>query len=219
MPITIEGTPFSTSAVKRTMSPKRLRPNSARKIPAPTPRGTPRMLARARMNADPTIAFAIPPPASPTGFGVCVRKAQLSDPTPRYTRQAKIANNGSSTRITVNTAAPVITWSVMRRRKAIGGTVCNAEIFVVSGIVVSSIRSRGLSAGHAPYQKPSQRIHHYRHQEQSQSNLDQGGEIYVARGLAEFIRQHTRHRISRREQRLRNLGTISDHHGHGHGLA
>jgi hypothetical protein len=31
------------------------------------------------MNAEPTMAFAIPPPASPTGFGVCVRKAQLID--------------------------------------------------------------------------------------------------------------------------------------------
>ena len=44
------------------------------------------MLAIPRMNTDPMIAFAMPPPGSPTGFGVCVRNAQLMEPTPRYTR-------------------------------------------------------------------------------------------------------------------------------------
>ena len=41
------------------------------------------MLAMPRMSTDPTIALAIPPPDSPTGLGVCVRKAQLIEPKPR----------------------------------------------------------------------------------------------------------------------------------------
>ena len=64
-------------------------------MPAPIPNGTPITLAMPRMNIDPTMALAMPPPASPTGFGVCVRKAQLIDPTPRINQVAENANNGS----------------------------------------------------------------------------------------------------------------------------
>ena len=31
---------------------------------------------------EPTIAFAIPPPVSPTGFGISVKKDRFSDVTP-----------------------------------------------------------------------------------------------------------------------------------------
>jgi hypothetical protein len=30
----------------------------------------------------PTMALAIPPPCSPTGFGMCVKKSRLSAPNP-----------------------------------------------------------------------------------------------------------------------------------------
>src|SRR5271157_3380146 len=134
-------------------------------MPAPTPSGTPMTLAKPRMKTDPTIAFAIPPPASPTGFGVWVRKAQLIDPTPRKTRYANIANNGTSTRMTVSTATPVITWLVIRRRKEIGGTVC-AEIFL------SGIGPRRLAASDRPDQQSGQSVDRDGYQEKGQTNLD-----------------------------------------------
>ena len=62
MPITIEGTPFSTSAVKRMALPSdcvRTRPD---RFPRPSPKGTPIKLAIPRMRAEPTMALAIPPP-------------------------------------------------------------------------------------------------------------------------------------------------------------
>ncbi len=42
--------------------------------------------AMPRIIVEPTMAFAMPPPASPTGRGVLVRKAQFIEPTPLYTR-------------------------------------------------------------------------------------------------------------------------------------
>ena len=153
------------------------------------------MLARARMSAEPTIALAIPPPASPTGFGVCVRNAQLIEPTPRYTRYVNIANNGSSTRKTVSMAAPVMTWSVMRRRKAIGGTVRSAVLSPVSGM-----GARRLAAGNCPDQQSRQGVHDNCHHEQSQADFDERREVDVAGGLAEFIRQHTGHGVTGRKQ-------------------
>jgi len=51
-------------------------------MPAPIPSGTPSRLAIARMTIEPTMAFAMPPPASPTGFGVWVRNATLIEPMP-----------------------------------------------------------------------------------------------------------------------------------------
>ena len=79
----MDGTPFSTSEVNRTILPKRLpRPNSERYIPAPIPIGTPIRLAIPRIKTDPAMAFAIPPPNSPGGMGVLVKKSRFSEPKP-----------------------------------------------------------------------------------------------------------------------------------------
>jgi len=86
IPITIEGTPFRTSAVNLTSRPSRPRPNSARYTPAPIPMGTPIQLAIARIIIEPRIPFAIPPPCSPTGFWIWVKNAQLTEPAPLKTR-------------------------------------------------------------------------------------------------------------------------------------
>ena len=50
--------------------------------PAPIPSGTPIRLAIARITPEPIIAFAMPPPASPTGFGSCVKNEMLIEPMP-----------------------------------------------------------------------------------------------------------------------------------------
>ncbi len=84
MPITIEGTPFKTSAVNRTSDPNVLLPYSARYTPAITPTGTANAEATPMRISVPTIALAIPPPVSPTGFGIFVKKSQLSDENPLW---------------------------------------------------------------------------------------------------------------------------------------
>src|SRR5271169_1725646 len=97
--------------------------------------------------------------------------------------------------MTVSTAAPVMTWSVMRRRNAIGGTVCSVTVWAVS-----AIGPRRLSASHGPDQQSCQSVDDDRNQEQRQSNLDQCRAVDVSGGLAEFVGQNAGHGVSRGEQ-------------------
>ena len=83
MPITMEGTPLSTSAVKRTALASLVpRPNSARKMPPAMPTGIPIRLPTPSRIAEPAMALAMPPPDSPTGFGTWVKKSQLNELAP-----------------------------------------------------------------------------------------------------------------------------------------
>ena len=82
MPMTIDGTPFSTSAVKRTSDANGFFPYSDRYTPAITPTGMARAEAIAIRYSVPSIALAMPPPDSPTGFGIFVKKSQLSEEKP-----------------------------------------------------------------------------------------------------------------------------------------
>src|SRR3569832_2576590 len=76
----MEGTPFITSAAYRIRNAKRLPlPYSVRYTPASTPTGMPSSPARPTTFAEPTMALAMPPPLSPTGFGRFVRKERLRD--------------------------------------------------------------------------------------------------------------------------------------------
>ena len=84
MPMTIDGTPFSTSAANRTVSAKRLPGYSARWMPHMQPIGTAKSAAIATRINVPTMAFAIPPPGSPTGFGICVKNAKFIAPIPSF---------------------------------------------------------------------------------------------------------------------------------------
>ena len=64
MPITIDGTPFNTSAVNLTALASLVpRPNSARKMPPAIPTGTPIRLPTASRIAEPAMALAMPPPS------------------------------------------------------------------------------------------------------------------------------------------------------------
>jgi len=46
------------------------------------PSGIPIRLAMPSTTPEPTIEFAMPPPVSPTGTGVCVKNAQFSELAP-----------------------------------------------------------------------------------------------------------------------------------------
>src|SRR5580698_2544956 len=125
-----------------------------------------------------------------------------------------MANSGTSTRMTVSTAAPVMTWSVMRRRKAIGATGFSAEVLLASGI-----GPRRLAAGDGPDQQTCESVDHDRDQEQRQTDFDQRGKVDVSGGLAELIGEHAGHGVTGSEERPRDLRPVADHHGHGHGFS
>jgi hypothetical protein len=80
--MTIDGTPFNVSAANLTAEAKRLPRYSDKYTPLRMPMGTAIAAARPVSIKVPTIAFAIPPPGSPTGRGLCVKKSRLSDWTP-----------------------------------------------------------------------------------------------------------------------------------------
>src|SRR6185437_1233149 len=162
MPITMDGTPLSTSAVKRMASPKRLRPYSERKTPAPMPSGTPMALAMPRITPEPRMALAMPPPGTPTGAGVLVRKAQLMEPIPRFNKSAKIAARGSSTSRTAATASAVNRWSSNRRIHEICSDLAPALL---------RMDPRWKATSHTPHQQTGERVDYNRHQEQSQADL------------------------------------------------
>ena len=82
MPSTIDGSPFSTSDRKRTTVASLAAALLGEVEPgADTDRQSDHRRDQTRIPV-PTIAFAIPPPASPVGFGIFVKKLQLSDAAP-----------------------------------------------------------------------------------------------------------------------------------------
>ncbi len=61
-------------------------------------------------------------------------------------------------------------------------------------------------------------VQQHRDHEQEQADLGQGRQIQAARGLAELVRDHARHRVRGREQGRADFAAIADHHGDGHGF-
>ena len=81
-PMTIDGVPLRTSATKRLTVDSRLPGYSEAKTPAPIPTGIPMRQAVPTMSSVPTIAFATPPPLSPAGAGIFVKKSSDRLPAP-----------------------------------------------------------------------------------------------------------------------------------------
>src|SRR5579872_5238444 len=131
------------------------------------PTGTPTRLPSKRINDDPAIALAIPPPTSPGGLGVWVRNARLMEPNPLYTRYPKTAAKGSRTRITAVMAAIVARWSMPCRHRLILGAI------TVCVFVWLAMRPRGGATRDCPHQNLRQDIHDDGHNKQRQTNLDE----------------------------------------------
>ena len=119
MPITIEGKPLSTSARKRTVVASIVARFSAKYSPAPTPTGKPTALAMAMRINVPTIAFAMPPPASPGGRCICVKNAKFTEDAPSRMRWMTIRSKG---RIAIEAATyikPTMMLLRTRRRRIV----------------------------------------------------------------------------------------------------
>src|SRR3954453_23167145 len=85
MPTTIDGTPLSTSAAKRTTDENFVPGYSERWMPQRQPTGTANAAAIPMRISVPAMALAMPPPLSPTGFGIFVKKSKFSAPNPSLT--------------------------------------------------------------------------------------------------------------------------------------
>src|SRR5208282_4025437 len=125
-----------------------------------------------------------------------------------------MAKSGKSTRRTVSTAAPVMAWSVTRRRKLMGGTDVAVELGLLSGNA-----SCRLASSNAPHHEPCKRVDHNGDEEQCQANLDQCRKIQIAGRFGEFVGEYAGHGVSGSKQRFGNFRTVADHHGDRHGFA
>src|SRR5712692_3950303 len=213
MPITIDGTPFRTSAAKRTAVARPEVRYSDRWIPATIPTGTARSAARPIRISVPTMAFAMPPPVSPTGFGMCVKKSQVRAGSPCLTTKKRMNPRGRSASRTERPLKPTTIPDTMRRRAAlrVTGSPCRD-----GGGAGDPRRTLGADA---PDQEAREGVDDDRDQEQHETDLDQGVEVEVVRRLGELVGDDGGHRVLRREEGERDLGVVPDHHGDRHRLA
>ncbi len=121
-PTTMDGVPFMTSATKRVIFASRVPEYSAQKMPAPTPRGSPIRLAMPTMIKVPTIALATPPPVSPAGTGILVKKSSEILLAPLAIRVRRISSRGSTASSTARTMRPTIALLFQRRSR--GRFIC-----------------------------------------------------------------------------------------------
>src|SRR5881394_1263281 len=168
MPMTIDGVPLSTSAMKRTSQPSRPEPYSARYIPAPTPSGTPMIAARPTTMPVPTMALATPPPLWPAGTGLFVKNAQSRDDAPLMMRLPRIRNSASTAVNDSTMTRPVMMRLVMWRR--------SARVLIGPG-------SRRPARARPAKSDAGDGVHDHGEDEQDEADLEQGGQVQVGRRL------------------------------------
>src|SRR5207245_3758679 len=212
----MEGTPLRTSAAKRTAEPMRLPLYSERNTPLTIPTGTAGAAARPSRISVPTIALAIPPPGSPTGFGIWVKKAGRRAGSPWRTTKNRMSPSGTSARTTEAAQKTSTAREVARRRRS------SPVIFMPSCRRGDGGRGRRRH-GHRrvrepPQEEPGQRVDDDGDEEEHQPDLDQGVEVEIAGGFRELVGDHGGHRVLRSEERQRDLRVVPDDHGHRHGL-
>ena len=99
----------------------------------------------------PTMALAMPPPVSPTGFGIWVKKSTLSARTPSLTTKKKMKASGTSATAIDSPQKPTKTADfalrqvadVMRRPRARRGLSAAADAFLTTGSCSRSGRATG----------------------------------------------------------------------------
>ena len=64
----------------------------------------------------PRIAFAMPPPDSPTGFGMCVKKPIDNAPAPCFSRYARMTTSGTTASAAARHVSVTIRMLTPRRR-------------------------------------------------------------------------------------------------------
>src|SRR5579885_3555367 len=160
----------------------------------------------------PTIAFAIPPPASPTGRGVWVRNATLMFPAPWLTTYPRTSSKTTMIMPSAATHRPIM--SVFRSFRCHG---IEDTLFTDASPSATAVDRDG--SIDLPDEKSRDCVDHDRHPEKDQTNLDQRREVEIGCRLGELVCDDRRQRVTRCEQRSRNRRSVSDYHRHRHGFA
>src|SRR3989442_4679387 len=150
------------------------------------PSGSPSRHASPSRISVPAMAFALPPPGSPPGFGRWEKNSTSPAVEPCHSRTPRIRTRGRTTM----PAALAVTAPITAL------TRCRLRV-----LLTRSFPHRHLAAGDAPHQEPGEGVDGEREDEQEQPDLDERPEIEAGRRLRELLGEHPGHRVTRREQR------------------
>src|SRR5882672_3229812 len=153
-----------------------------------TPTGTATSAARPMSTRVPRMAFAMPPPGSPTGFGIWVKKSRFTAVSP--CRATKNSRKPSGARASPTDSTQKATTSrETRRRLHCAPGIRPSPVLMASGRPrQGGAAPRGAAlGGRAPDEKPRQHVDRDGHDEEHQADLDQGVQVEVVRRLGELV--------------------------------
>src|SRR6266498_994152 len=154
--------------------------------------GSPMRLATPTMSRVPMMACATPPPCSPAGAGVLVKKSSDRLPAPLISRSTRMKKSGRRATITAPTMSPTITLLKARRRR---------RRFMLRMAFGSQGFAPGAgTAGHAPDEEARPGIHDHRNEEQQEGDVRQRGEMHVSHRLRELVGDRRGHGVARSEE-------------------
>src|SRR5260221_14390259 len=135
-------------------------------MPATIPIGTANRAARPIKMSVPAMALAMPPPASPTGFGMCVKNSRVSAGRPCLSTKNRMNPSGTSASATDRAQKATTAPERTRRRR---------EVVIISGCRGRRRARHPLQARRAdpPDENPRQGVDDDGHQEQNEADLDQ----------------------------------------------
>src|SRR5689334_4198221 len=143
------------------------------------PMGSPIKLATPTMSSVPTMACTTPPPVSPAGAGVLVKKSSDRLPAPLITRLARMKNSGARARITAPIMSPTIRLLNNRRstRRFMPGLTSGPRAAGLAGS--QRLASRGRAARDLPDQEPGTRVDQHRHHEEEERHIGERRQVHV----------------------------------------
>src|SRR3954451_17821436 len=165
-------------------------------------------LAVPTMSRVPTRACTTPPPLSPAGAGVRVRKLRERLPAPLSTRFSRMKNSGMSATITAPIISPTMKLLITRR---------SIRRFTAERLSQGAAPGPR-AAGHSPDQEPGSGVHQDSHQKKHERDVSQRREMEIAHRLREFVGDRGGHGVARSKQRGGDLVPVADYHGDRHGL-
>src|SRR5213593_4862796 len=168
-------------------------------MPETIPIGTAMPAARPTRISVPTMALAMPPPGSPTGFGIWVKNARLSAGSPCPITKNRMNPSGIRARATEAAQKQTTAPETALRRRRFQDTPSTGR----DGDRTD--RARRPLRPDAPDQQARQRVDRDRDEEQHQTDLDQGIEVERVRRLGELVGDDGGHGVLRREQRQGRL--------------
>src|SRR3954463_345354 len=152
--------------------------------------GKPMRLAVPTMSRVPTSACTTPPPVSPAGAGVRVKKSSERLPAPLSTRFSRMKNSGMSATITAPIISP--TMKLLRNRRS------SRRFTAEPASQRAAPRTR--AAGHPPDQEAGPGIHQHSCHKKHESHVGQRREMEIAHRLGELVGDRRGHGVSGSKQ-------------------